>query len=448
MATKRPTANLLAMPAPLRYLLLRETVSLRRYASTSSPSDSLPPPVLSFCPGPSNDPSPRALPAPPPAESTLTSVNTLFTSTTQQLLWTAPRFFDIPFNNLVPEVCILGRSNVGKSTLLNALGGASSSVARRVHGQTARKAGMAITSPTAGCTKLMNAYAFGPPTAGPVLLPSLPKTLSSLLPSESDLQKLIDTTTSPTSSRRTRRSGSKSSLPINTALSPAERRQLILDTHLQSLYRPPIPRSLIILDTPGYGLNSQRTWGVELSKYLKRRTMLRGAVVLIDSVAGIKKGDQMALALLRDHNVRTTIVLTKADKVRSKPGHINQVCLDVWEELRRIEGKGHGHGARWSEGNGWEREVWVTGAGDLKSKNGVESNNVAGARMAICKMAGLVADDRREEIVVPEAAKPPVGRIVTFEEIERMMSEQQVGGAVAVPSGGGRVRRPRARVSF
>ncbi|KAM7199674.1 P-loop containing nucleoside triphosphate hydrolase protein [Rhypophila sp. PSN 637] len=439
-ATRRTAGSLLVMPSSLRYIILRESLlrpsfaSCRHASTTSIPEPpSNPYPVLSFCPGPSNDPKPRALPAPSPSDETLSLVNTLFTSSGQQLLWTAPKFRDIPFNNLVPEVCILGRSNVGKSTLLNALGGANASIARRIHGQDARKAGMAITSATAGCTKLMNAYAFGPPTHGPILLPSLPPALAHLHPedqkihTERELQKIIDNNTlcSPTSGRKDRRKGSRNIKAIPLTLSLAERRQMIYDQHLQSLYRPPVPRSLIVVDTPGYGLNSQATWGQELAKYLQKRTMLRGAVVLIDSVAGLKQGDKMALTLLREHNVRTTIVLTKADKVRTIPGRINTVCLSVWDALRKIDAKGAKLGSRWGEGHGWEREVWVTGAGDLQSKGTVESNNITGARMAICKMAGLVADDRREEIMLPpEIAKPSASRIITFEEIERMMAEQ------------------------
>ncbi|KAM7204888.1 putative ribosome biogenesis gtp-binding protein [Naviculisporaceae sp. PSN 640] len=468
MATRRTAASFLAMPATLRYLVLRESLLSPsfpiscRHASTISrpkptpPPGSTPPPpeplrVLSFRPGPSNDPEPRALPSPSPSEQTLDLVNTLFTSAGQQLLYSAPRFLDIPFNNLVPEVCILGRSNVGKSTLLNALGGANAAIARRINGQDARKAGLAITSPTAGCTKLMNAYAFGPPIQGPVLLPKMPPSFDGI-PSERELQKIIESNTlsSPTSGRKTRRSGSKSVKSIPLSLSLAERRQMIWEQHLQSLYRPPVPRSLIVMDTPGYGLNSQTSWGVELAKYLKKRTMLRGAVVLIDAVAGVKKGDQMALALLRDHNVRTTIVLTKADKVRSMPGRINAVCLSVWDELRKIETAGRRHGAKWEEGNGWEREIWVTGAGDLKSirEGAVESSNITGARMAICKMAGLVADDRREEMELPEelVAQPAVSKIITFEEIERMMAEQAL--KVKMQAGGGRGRRARRMASF
>ncbi|KAK3316044.1 P-loop containing nucleoside triphosphate hydrolase protein [Apodospora peruviana] len=427
MATvKRPMANLLALPSTLRYLVLRESI---RHASTktrsarSSPSHSAADPVLSFMPGPSNDPEPRALPSPNPANETLTSVDRLFTSEGQQLLWTAPRFFDIPYNNLVPEICILGRSNVGKSTLINALGGANGAIARRANGQSARKGGMAITSPTAGCTKLMNAYAFGPPTHGPVQIPKLPASPVSLIPSELTWDCMLRRIDPKPMSRKDRRNAKtkKPDAGIPAGLSMAERTALKYENHIHSLWRRPVPRSVIILDTPGYGLASQKSWGEELHKYLTRRVMLRGAVVLVDAVAGFKKVDRMAVEMLRDKNVRMTIVLTKADKVDYAPEKLNDVCLGVWDELRSIEGRRTG----WTEGNGWEREIWVTGAGDMSRKNGANgavSSNVSGARMAICKMAGLVTDDRREEIVTPEVAKPLTQGIISFEEIEAMMA--------------------------
>ncbi|KAK3333077.1 hypothetical protein B0T19DRAFT_417081 [Cercophora scortea] len=415
MATIKALANLLAMPPPLRHLILRETIrphtlSWRRLAShaSTSPSSSrihthspsisekpkpppppppppptAPPPppptplTLSFLPGPSNDPKPRALPALPPTEANLALSETIFKSKPPRFLYAAPRFLNLPVNTRIPEICLLGRSNVGKSTLLNALSGASGSSAGRSHGLSARKAGQAITSARAGSTKTMNAFAFGPPTPFEKLPPVA-----------------VDAVETATGS--------------SFGASRSEKRAERAERHKHR--ERPASYGLVVMDMPGYGLNSQKTWGVEISKYLSRRAMLRGAVLLIDAVAGVKDGDRMALNMLRDAGVRTTVVLTKADKLGyGKEGQagVDKMCLSVWEELRRIERKS----STWREGEGWEKEIWVTGAGD--PKNG--GYNVVGARLAICKMAGLVEDTRVFE--VPEVAKVTPGRIVSFDEL-------------------------------
>ena len=60
-------------------------------------------------------------------------------------------------NTRIPEVCILGRSNVGKSSLINAL-------ANR------RGRALARVSAKAGHTRAMNLYGFGPPPHPAALL--------------------------------------------------------------------------------------------------------------------------------------------------------------------------------------------------------------------------------------------------------------------------------------
>jgi GTP-binding protein len=140
-------------------------------------------------------------------------------------------------------------------------------------------------------------------------------------------------------------------------------------------------------------------------------------VLLIDSIAGIKEGDRQVLRLLRDGEIRTSVVLTKADKLGyglsySGEERVQQMCASIWEELRKIETKGQGR-TDWTEGGerGWEREIWVTGAGDPRRGGGV---GVEGARFAIARMAGLVQDERDFEggrVVVPEQ------KIVPFENV-------------------------------
>ncbi len=373
--TKLPVATLLAMPSSLRHLVLQTTLVRAnfqsRLLSTTSTDEALPtPPVpISYLPTPSNIPDQRAHPSPPPPAAALAASTELFTGQRPKFLYAAPRFLHIPLNSHTPAVCILWRSNVGKSTLINALSGRSSSSAGRIHGNASKRAGLAMTSTKAGCTTTLNGYGFGPPTKA-----------------------------SP--QRREERAEDGPAFGASRADKRAEKKRR----------EPPPAHGLIMVDMPGYGLNSKTEWGIEIAKYLARRAMLRGAVLLIDSVAGVKDGDRMVLGLLRDANVRTTVVLTKADKLGYGRGSgaaaVQKMCLSVWDELRAAEQ----NSLTWVEGQGWAPEIWVTGAGDPKH-GGI---GVDGARLAICQMAGLVKDTRNLALA---GVRPSGGKIVSFEDL-------------------------------
>jgi GTP-binding protein len=80
----------------------------------------------------------------PPTKNHLKYAESLFCKHPPKFLWSAPHFHSMSFGDS-PEVCFLGRSNVGKSSLLNAL------LNRRI----------AHTSSKPGRTRLMNAFAIG-----------------------------------------------------------------------------------------------------------------------------------------------------------------------------------------------------------------------------------------------------------------------------------------------
>ncbi|KAK4038209.1 P-loop containing nucleoside triphosphate hydrolase protein [Parachaetomium inaequale] len=343
-------------------------------------------PAISYLPPPSNDPHQRALPAPVPHATSLTQASTIFTSQPPRFLYSAARFLALPFNTHTPEVCLIGRSNVGKSTLINALAGADANTARKAHGLQARGAGLAITSRFAGSTKSVNAYGFGPPSKAQRL---------AALARAKEVKEAMGTPGSRGERRAAR-----------------DKREA-----------PPVYR-LIMVDMPGYGLGSEAAWGKEIEKYLARREMLKGAVLLIDAVAGIKEADRMVLETLRDAEVRTAVVLTKVDKLSRESqaeraqSRVEEVCLSVWEELRRVE-RGS---MTWMEGSekGWQNEIWVTSAGDADSDgNGV---GVVGARWAICQMAGLVEDARALKMA---QARPAVQKIVSFDDIQRAAASME-----------------------
>ncbi|KAL2194348.1 P-loop containing nucleoside triphosphate hydrolase protein [Corynascus similis CBS 632.67] len=336
-------------------------------------------PAISYMPPPSNDPQQRALPSQVPHPTSLQQASTVFTSQAPRFLYSASRFLHIPVNTHTPEVCLIGRSNVGKSTLINALAGADAETARRAHGLQARGAGLAITSKVAGSTRSVNAYGFGPPSKAQRV---------------AALERARE---------RKERLGVESG-------SRGERRAK------RELLEPLPQHRLIMVDMPGYGLGSEAEWGREIEKYLARREMLRGAVLLIDAVAGFKEADRMVLETLRDAEVRTSVVLTKVDKLMRDTkeerarSRVEEVCLSVWNELRRVETGS----LTWLEGaeKGWQREIWVTSAGDPDTDgNGV---GIKGARWEICRLAGLVEDNR----VLKTPARPAVQKIVSFDQIQ------------------------------
>ncbi|KAH7029505.1 P-loop containing nucleoside triphosphate hydrolase protein, partial [Microdochium trichocladiopsis] len=201
-----------------------------------------------------------------------------------------PDFYHLRKNTRTPEVCILGRSNVGKSSLVNA-------VANRMGSELAR------VSKKAGHTKTINAYGFGP------------------------------------------------------APRP-EKGEVVLSDEFKG--KEEMPKHMFFLvDMPGYGHGSLQEWGKNIALYLQKRTALKGAVMLIDAEVGPKESDWDAIELMANAGLRTAIVLTKADKVKSGNEGLLKTCRKVWDGIRRIESQLAESNKKWT----WEKEFYVTASG-------------------------------------------------------------------------------------
>ncbi|KAB8337268.1 hypothetical protein FH972_021570 [Carpinus fangiana] len=219
--------------------------------------------------------TPSTSPTPPPSQPSFASYTQLTPPTPAQLahaatffqhppappthLFSSARFRSLP-PSVVPEVSFLGRSNVGKSSLLNAL-------MHRTAGP-----GLAFTSAKPGRTRALNAFAVG----------------GDVHAVEKGMQ------------------GQKVRGP----------RGETEDLGGGKRYERWVGRGgIVVLDMPGYGKGSREEWGREVLKYLKARQQLRRTFVLIDAEHGPKTTDEDLLLMLRQEGIVHQIILTKIDKV-------------------------------------------------------------------------------------------------------------------------------------
>ena len=81
------------------------------------------------------------------------------------------------------------------------------------------------------------------------------------------------------------------------------------------------PLQLRLVDMPGYGFaeapkDMVRRWKHLVNDYLRGRSVLKRALVLVDSRHGLKEVDREMMRMLDDAAVTYHIVLTKGDKVK------------------------------------------------------------------------------------------------------------------------------------
>ncbi|KAI1763884.1 hypothetical protein GGR53DRAFT_495901 [Hypoxylon sp. FL1150] len=359
-ASNRLTA-LLAMPAPLRLLLIGAPSRIRpsqKFIPSTCFRHHLSalakyPKIAAFGVGP---PEPRSaklsewpreelyemfsIPSAHdyPLEDELTA---LFTKNPPTFLYAESDFYNLKKNTRVPEVCVLGRSNVGKSSFVNALANRHRNV-------------LAYVSSQAGKTRAMNTYGFGPPP-----------------------------------------------LPKDIAAQAAEYKgKEDIPTH-----------AFYLVDMPGYGHASLKEWGRNITLYLTKRSALKGVIVLIDAKVGPKPTDFQLLDFLCQAEKRTAIVLTKADTTKGGLNGLRGTCKKLRNGILEIEER---HGTNWP----WEKEIFVTalGAGSYE----IVSSTVTIGRLAVARLAGLVNDNRPE----PENNKKWTGNIVSFDDLEYAPSKE------------------------
>lgn len=158
-------------------------------------------------------------------------------------LYTAEAFEELrPKSGLIPEVAIIGRSNVGKSTLVNAILGYDSSFLQR-----------AFVSPKPGATNQLHFYGLG-------------------------RTKIV------------RDSASSSSVSSSLSSPPINKQQILRSSSM--------PPALVVVDMPGYGfayLNEQEKLRCETLTYrylIERGPSLKRVLLLLDARHGFKLIDK------------------------------------------------------------------------------------------------------------------------------------------------------------
>ncbi|KAI0451294.1 hypothetical protein F5B21DRAFT_487478 [Xylaria acuta] len=267
-----------------------------------------------------------------PLEDELTK---LYTKNPAAFVYAESDFYKLRKNTRVPEVCVLGRSNVGKSSFVNALASRPNN-------------GLAYVSSKAGKTRSINTYGFGP------------------APTIKELQA-----------------------------QGAERKDEDIPTH-----------TFHLVDMPGYGHASLKEWGKNIALYLNKRNFVKGAIVLIDAEVGPKDSDFHLLQLLSEAQLKTAIVMTKADKARKGLEGLRETCTKVWDGIRAIE-------ARSTDGNWvWEKDVYVTAVGARDSA--VARSTLTTARLAVARLAGLMKDERLNV----DRNKRWSGKMISFDDLQ------------------------------
>ncbi|KAI1653298.1 hypothetical protein F4813DRAFT_375346 [Daldinia decipiens] len=274
-----------------------------------------------------------------PDEPLLSGLSTLFTRNPATFQYGETDFYKLKKNTLIPEVCVLGRSNVGKSSFVNALAGRS----QRSQNSLAR------ISKHAGKTREMNTYGFGPAP--------LPKDIAAW----------------------TAELKGKEDIPTHT---------------------------FYLVDMPGYGHASLEDWGRNITLYLTKRIGVKGAIILIDAEVGPKELDLQCLQLLSSVNMRTSIVLTKADKVKGGLTALGDLCAKLRDNVLDIENS--------QENYNWnlDRDVFVTALGAKDAA--VIHSTASHARFAVARLAGLVETNRPDS----EKNKKWSGKVISFEDLQ------------------------------
>jgi len=134
-----------------------------------------------------------------------------------------------------------------------------------------------------------------------------------------------------------------------------------------------VENSFYLADLPGYGYAAvsrkiRQGWKHLVEAYLTRRPNLKAVVVIIDIRRGPGDADRELLNWLRAHEIRTVIVLTKADKISG--GKAKQRVDLISQQLAE---EGLDHPLRFSAKTGQGKdELWKRLCEEIEMKPSVQ----------------------------------------------------------------------------
>ncbi|XP_074260482.1 GTP-binding protein 8 isoform X1 [Saimiri boliviensis] len=88
-----------------------------------------------------------------------------------------------------------------------------------------------------------------------------------------------------------------------------------------------VGKHFTVVDMPGYGYRAPEDFADMVETYLKERSNLKRTFLLVDSVVGIQKTDNIAIEMCEEFALPYVIVLTKIDK--SSKGHLLKQVLEI-----------------------------------------------------------------------------------------------------------------------
>ncbi len=94
-----------------------------------------------------------------------------------------------------------------------------------------------------------------------------------------------------------------------------------------------------LVDLPGYGyakvpLKMRKYWDQEINNYLMKRQSLIGVVIIQDIRHPMKEFDQQMITWAFNSNIRSHIILNKADKLKS--GQAKKTFMQVQKQIKTL----------------------------------------------------------------------------------------------------------------
>jgi GTP-binding protein len=295
-------------------------------------------------------------------------------------LFSASKLPNIPADSATPEIAFLGRSNVGKSSLLNAL-------------LNKKNAKIAHESKHPGRTRTMNLFGVGGAAEGAGVKRVAKKGMSLEMLEKAGAKEL--------------KKGTESRNVIGQG-------------------------GLVVVDCPGYGFGSKEEWGGAVLRYLEKREQLARAFLLVDVTVGLKRSDEQILNILRDADTPHQIVLSKVDKILFPSGKLDMDRLPQrLDKLRSIQDEFRNSNiTRYGAAAAMCPDVLCTSSNNHPlgryKRIGIEE-----LQFAVLDAAGLIGEGKEIDQQEKEQERSEYHGVVGWDQLEKLSPAPRPNNAVA-----------------